>query len=71
VDTGGRRQILCGAWRVDALRRRLAGTGPHHGMALRALLAGLTVHEVAEASQPPAWYDCDEPEDLDRARRWS
>ncbi len=71
VDTQGRRQTLCGVWRGQALRQRLTAAGPHPGMALRTLLTGLTVGEITGSDQPPPWYDCDEPDDLERARRWS
>jgi molybdopterin-guanine dinucleotide biosynthesis protein A len=71
VDGGGRRQTLCGVWRVASLRRRVEAGTELHGAAMRDLLAGLTVVEVgASAGGPPPWYDCDSPEDLDRARQW-
>jgi molybdopterin-guanine dinucleotide biosynthesis protein A len=71
LDEQGRRQTLCGVWRSAPLRRRLAETAPHQGARLRDLLAGLTVAEVWHpAGTPPPWYDCDSPEDLDRAERW-
>lgn len=71
VDTEGRRQLLCGVWRTAALRRRLAQIPRHHGAALRDLLAGLDVAEVVhQTGGPPPWYDCDSPEELDRAERW-
>jgi molybdopterin-guanine dinucleotide biosynthesis protein A len=71
VDGDGRRQTLCGVWRTAALRHRLGETRGHHGVALKHLLAGLTIRELTSAAQPPPWYDCDSPDDLDRARRWS
>jgi molybdopterin-guanine dinucleotide biosynthesis protein A len=71
VDDTGRRQTLCGVWRIAALRRRLAETPQHRGAPMKALLSGLRVAEVVhEADGPPPWYDCDSPEDLDRAERW-
>jgi molybdopterin-guanine dinucleotide biosynthesis protein A len=71
VDEDGRRQTLCGVWRTGALRRRLARTAPHQGARLRDLLDGLSVAQVWHpAGTPPPWYDCDSPEDLDRAERW-
>ncbi len=71
VDETGRRQTLCGIWRTAALRYRLAELDPHQGARLRDLLAGLGVAEVSHrAGTPPPWYDCDSPEDLDRAERW-
>ena len=79
VDETGRRQTLCGVWRTAALRRRLddtrdatgAETTGHHGAALKNLIAGLRIQEIRDTGQPPPWYDCDSPDDLDRARRWS
>ncbi len=71
VDDDGRRQTLCGVWRSAALRAALRRLPEHQGAALRRLLAGLAVREVAhETGGPPPWYDCDSPEDLDRAKRW-
>jgi len=72
VDPDGRRQTLCGVWRVSALTTRLAELERHHGTALRELLAGLRIREVpGPAAGPAPWYDCDTPEDLDRAERWA
>jgi molybdopterin-guanine dinucleotide biosynthesis protein A len=73
VDGEGRRQTLCGIWRTDALRRRLVDRpGQHHGAALRDFLRPLRVEEITnEATGPPPWYDCDSPEDLDRAEGWA
>jgi molybdopterin-guanine dinucleotide biosynthesis protein A len=71
VDDTGRRQVLCGVWHTAALRRRLAEVPRHRGAPMRALLTGLRVAEVVHAAGgPPPWYDCDSPEDLDRAERW-
>jgi molybdopterin-guanine dinucleotide biosynthesis protein A len=73
VDDQGRRQTLCGVWRVGPLRRRLAELDrPVAGAALRDLVRGMRIREVsAPAGGPPPWYDCDEPEDLRRAEGWS
>ncbi|MGN9812359.1 NTP transferase domain-containing protein [Micromonospora sp. BQ11] len=77
VDAGGRRQTLCGVWRVDALRgavHRLAAErgGSLAGAPLRAVLAGLTVVEVPwSADGPPPWFDCDTDEDVRRAEEWA
>lgn len=79
LDADGRRQTLCGVWRIPALRRRLAEVGQHNqqhhgqhqGVALRQLLDGLNIVDVSyPADGPPPWYDCDSPADLDRAERW-
>jgi molybdopterin-guanine dinucleotide biosynthesis protein A len=65
VDGSGRHQWLCGAWRADALRRRVAefaAAGPLAGRSLRDLFAPLRVAAVsAAAGEPPPWYDCDTP----------
>ncbi|MEU8126491.1 NTP transferase domain-containing protein [Micromonospora sp. NPDC049049] len=77
VDGGGRRQSLCGIWRVTALRAavdRLAVErgGSLSGAPVRALLAGLVVSEVAWSGEgPPPWFDCDTDEDVRRAEEWA
>lgn len=77
VDGDGRRQQLCGVWRVAALRAaldRLAVQrgGTLDGAPVRAVLAGLTVREVAwSGSGPPPWFDCDTDEDVRRAEEWT
>jgi molybdopterin-guanine dinucleotide biosynthesis protein A len=85
VDGDGKRQTLCGVWLTGSLRAALARIGPPSptlpetatgsaslaGAPLRALLAGLNVGEVpAGTGGPPPWYDCDEPDDLQRAEEW-
>lgn len=77
VDDGGRRQQLCGVWRVAGLRSavdRLAGErdGTVDGAPVRGLLAGLAVHEVSwSGAGPPPWFDCDTDEDVRRAEEWT
>jgi len=68
VDDGGREQWLAGVWRVAALRDALASYG---GSSLRGVLAPLepALVRVARAGGEPPWFDCDTPEDLERARR--
>ncbi len=74
VDADGRRQSLCGVWRVDALRTALAGLAAERdgglaGAAVRALMARLVVREVPwVGAGPPPWFDCDTDEDVRRAR---
>lgn len=76
VDADGRRQSLCGVWRVAALRAgldRLAveRRGDLVGASVRALLGGLLVGEVPWAGAgPPPWFDCDTDEDVRRAEEW-
>ncbi|RAO36885.1 Molybdenum cofactor guanylyltransferase [Micromonospora saelicesensis] len=77
VDGDGRRQSLCGVWRVAALRaavHRLTVErgGSLSGAPVRALLAGLVVREVAWSGEgPPPWFDCDTDEDVRRAEEWA
>lgn len=74
VDDAGRRQPLCGVWRVAPLRAaftRLVTQRPLAGASLRALLHGLAVREVPwRGGGPPPWFDCDTDEDLRRAEEW-
>ncbi|WP_428967081.1 molybdenum cofactor guanylyltransferase [Micromonospora fluostatini] len=76
-DAGGRRQSLCGVWRVPALRAalaRLAGErgGSLAGASVRNLLAGLTVVDLPWAGTgPPPWFDCDTDDDVRRAEEWA
>ncbi|MEU4472529.1 NTP transferase domain-containing protein [Micromonospora sp. NPDC023888] len=77
VDGDGRRQSLCGVWRVAALRAALDRLtvergGRLSGAAVRALLAGLVVREVPWSGDgPPPWFDCDTDEDVRRAEEWA
>ncbi|RLK24566.1 molybdopterin-guanine dinucleotide biosynthesis protein A [Micromonospora sp. M71_S20] len=84
VDVDGRRQTLCGVWRVAPLRAALdrlaterAGrqpgfAAPLAGAPIRALLAGLRVREVPwSGAGPPPWFDCDTDEDVRRAEEWT
>ncbi|MFD2766342.1 molybdenum cofactor guanylyltransferase [Micromonospora eburnea] len=77
VDGDGRRQQLCGVWRVAALRAavdRLAAErgGTVDGAPVRGLLAGADVREVSwSGSGPPPWFDCDTDEDVRRAEEWT
>ena len=71
VDDRGRPQWLAGVWRLASLRDRLAALGDPAGRAMRDLVAGLDVVEVAVPTTThrpaPAWFDCDTEEDLQRA----
>ncbi|TDC64155.1 bifunctional protein IspD/ispF [Micromonospora sp. KC207] len=77
VDLDGRRQHLCGVWRVAPLRvalDRLAAArgGSLDGASVRALLAGLAVRDVPwPGAGPPPWFDCDTDEDVRRAEEWT
>nr|WP_246158636.1 NTP transferase domain-containing protein [Catellatospora sichuanensis] len=66
TDADGRRQHLCAAWRLGALRAALPAQP--HGAPMRALLAHADVAEVPWSGVGPApWYDCDTPEELSEA----
>jgi molybdopterin-guanine dinucleotide biosynthesis protein A len=75
VDMAGRPQWLCGVWRADALRDRLAAlpggpAGAALGTLLRDLPAAHLRTEVAGPAPPP-WFDCDTAEDMRRAEAWA
>jgi len=68
VDDTGAEQWLVSAWRTPALR---AGVAAASGGALRAVMAPLApVRLPAGGAVPPPWFDCDTPDDLDRAEAW-
>jgi molybdopterin-guanine dinucleotide biosynthesis protein A len=72
VDDTGRRQLLCGVWRTDPLRRVLSVLGNPAGASMRTLVSGLEVNEVAwVAIGAPPWFDCDTDDDVQQARRWA
>lgn len=75
VDEDGRRQLLCGIWRVGELSgavNRLAARRDVAGASMRELLDGLNVGESRWIdSGPPPWFDCDTDEDLRRAEKWA
>jgi molybdopterin-guanine dinucleotide biosynthesis protein A len=69
VDDTGRRQWLCGAWRVDALAAAIRVLPSPRGRGMRELAAGLRIEDVDPGpGQPPDWFDCDTADDLRRAR---
>jgi molybdenum cofactor guanylyltransferase len=73
VDDSGRPQWLCGVWRLDALRDRLAALGHPSGRGMREWVDGLRITRVAmtDPTHPPAWFDCDTDEDVRRAEEWT
>ncbi|MGC5018890.1 molybdenum cofactor guanylyltransferase [Micromonospora sp. DT47] len=77
LDDRGRRQPLCGVWRVAPLRAalgRLAARrdGTLDGAAMRDLLGELTVRDLPwSGSGPPPWFDCDTDSDVRRAEEWT
>jgi molybdenum cofactor guanylyltransferase len=71
VDGTGRRQWLCGAWRLGVVRQRLAGVGAPAGRSLHDLFGPLRVAAVSGAAgEPPPWYDCDTPAAVAEAERF-
>ncbi|MCR2810335.1 MULTISPECIES: molybdenum cofactor guanylyltransferase [unclassified Microbacterium] len=68
IDESGRRQLLAGVYRTDALRAAGATLPGHgHGASVRALLEGLQVTEVSASDDITA--DIDTWDDLHEARR--
>lgn len=77
VDEEGRRQLLCGMWRIAPLRAALtalAAARPDglRGASMRALFDGLVVTEVSwRRPGAPPWFDCDTDADMRRAEEWA
>lgn len=69
IDDEGRAQYLLAAYRTDELRAAMP-TDPA-GRSLRSVVELLDPHLVCLDGQPPPWWDCDTPADLERARMWS
>ena len=70
IDADGRRQPLCAAYRVDALRAAIAALGGGTDIALRAVLARLDVLEyVPSIDEHALLTDIDTREDLRSARK--
>jgi molybdopterin-guanine dinucleotide biosynthesis protein A len=71
LDDAGRPQWLVGVWDRPALLAALTGAAPRSS--LRSVLEPLAptlVHPSGAAGAPPVWWDCDDPSDLETARRW-
>ncbi|SNQ49025.1 Molybdopterin-guanine dinucleotide biosynthesis protein A [Frankia canadensis] len=66
VDPSGRRQYLAALWRTSRLRAALPAEPT--GQPVRLLFDGRAVAEVPADAR--AILDCDEPGDVERARRW-
>lgn len=85
VDGDGRMQLLCGVWRVPALRRALDEMGAGRaagpavgreaalaGASMKGLLTGLVVTPVPWAGHGlPPWFDCDTDDDVRRVEEWT
>ena len=70
VSTDGRRQVLCCAWRTDALQDALDGLGDSHGRSVRDLVSlASAVEWQLDEMQSAQLADIDTPDDLTRAQR--
>lgn len=73
VDDTGRDQRLIGAWSVPALRAAVPAAEAAGGAPLYGVLGRLDVVRVSwqvPAGTPPPWWDCDQDDDVRRARQW-
>ena len=71
ADETGQPQWLVGCWPTAPLREAAGG---YQGGSLRGLLGPLAATRLAPSPDhpgPPAWLDCDTPEDVRAARAWS
>ncbi|MEO6998092.1 MAG: NTP transferase domain-containing protein [Terracoccus sp.] len=66
ADDDGRRNWLCAAWRLEALREQVAALGDPAGQSMRRLAEGTVVTDVDHGGEA---YDVDTPDELDQARR--
>jgi molybdopterin-guanine dinucleotide biosynthesis protein A len=66
VDQDGRRQVLCGVWRIGALRDAIRRMDDTNGGSMRRLTEGLDVVEVRWEGDRPPYFDCDTEDDLRR-----
>lgn len=73
VDGTGRRQYLLGAYLTDDLRAAIPPQPADASMrkVVAALAAPAKPVEIARRHEPPGWWDCDTPAELEAARRWS
>jgi molybdopterin-guanine dinucleotide biosynthesis protein A len=75
VDDTGRRQLLCGVWRIRTLLRTLAASGDPAGRSIWQLVGGLRVAETlwrgTDRNAMPPWFDCDTEADLRLAEEWT
>lgn len=72
LDDDGRDQYLTGVWRTDALRAALPERVA--GAPLKRLVAALDAVRVSlpgAPDDPPAWFDCDDQQDVTQAERWA
>jgi molybdopterin-guanine dinucleotide biosynthesis protein A len=70
IDSQGRRQLLCAAWRTTALTAALERLGDPDGRSVRALVDGVAVRERPLSPDEAAMLaDIDTPDDLARERQ--
>ena len=67
VDSSGRRQYLCAAYRTDALRIATTGFPSLADLSVRRLLESLSIQEFPTPDERVV--DLDEPADVEHARR--
>jgi molybdopterin-guanine dinucleotide biosynthesis protein A len=68
VDDDGRRQYLLAAYRTAELRAVMPADAG--GASLRSVIGQLPAADIRLTGEPPPWWDCDTPADLDQARSW-
>ena len=67
IDSQGRRQLLCSAWRTTALTAALDRLGDPSGRSVRTLVAGVAVRERPLSQEEAVMLaDIDTPADLAR-----
>jgi molybdopterin-guanine dinucleotide biosynthesis protein A len=67
VDGDGRRQYLAAAYRRAPLEAAIRAEGDPSGVSMRAVVARLTVTEIA--AHPDLTLDCDTWQDVERTRQ--
>jgi molybdenum cofactor guanylyltransferase len=74
VDDRGQDQLLLAVWRTPALRDVLASLEPLPGVPVWRLVGQARAARCvvpAQEGSAPAWFDCDTPSDLHRAKGWT
>lgn len=68
VDGTGRAQYLLAAYRTDDLRAAMPAEPA--GRSMRSVVDVVAPTMVELVGNPPPWWDCDTPEELEQARMW-
>lgn len=71
VDDRGRDQYLLARWNTSAIVAALAELGSTEGQSLRRLYQDVAYARCRLPGHPPPWWDCDTPEQLATAQKWS